>query len=152
MFQAILVMWFLGWLDEAGRSLCSKQDVPCAPNRTFLVFEAGHSLCCEQEISCVPITNIAHATCWWIRSVVPWFWRIVIRFAQILGGSAEFAKKWHAKFSNSERLKNREGSSEFFNFLTKTIASVRSRRRKHVAANEQKCQKSFPPVHPLSIH
>ena len=90
---------------EAGHSLCSKQDIPCVRNRTFLVFEAGHSLCCEQKISCVPITNNAHAIFWWIQPIVPGFGRIVIRFAQILGRSAELAKKWRANFRTSNGSK-----------------------------------------------
>ena len=112
---------------EARHSVCSKQDISCVRRKTFLVFEAGHSVCCEHEISCVPITNNAHATFWWIQPIVPGFGRIVIRFAQILGRSAEFAKKWRAKFSNFEQLKNREDSSDFDNFLTKTIASTWSK-------------------------
>ena len=115
---------------EEGHSLCLKKDIPCVRSKTFLVLKAGHSLCCEQEISCVPITNNAHATFWWIQPIVPGFGRIVIRFAQILGGSAEFAKTWRAKFSNFERLKNREDSSDFNDFWTKSIASPRSRFRK----------------------
>ena len=107
---------------EAEHSLCSKQNIPRVRSRTFLVIEAGHSLCCEHEISCVPITNNAHVILRWIQPIVPGFGWIVIRFAQILGGSAEFAKKWRAKFSNFERLKNREDSSDFDIFLTKTIA------------------------------
>ena len=38
---------------ETRISLCSKQDIPCVRSRTFFVFEAGHSLCSKQDIACV---------------------------------------------------------------------------------------------------
>ena len=42
--------------------------------------------------------EISLATFWRIQPIVPGFVRIIIRFAQILGRSAEFAKKWHVFF------------------------------------------------------
>ena len=60
------------------------------------------------------------------QPVVPGFGRIVIKFAQIPGQSAEFTKKWHAKFSNFERLKNREDSSDFDDSWTKSIATTQT--------------------------
>ena len=113
---------------EARHSLCSKQDIPCVRSKTFLVFEAGHSLCSKQDISGVRSTNF-------------------------------------------NGLNNREDSSDFDDLLTKSIASARSSferfrvvgkffastrnvrgERTNEGTNEQKCQKSFPPVHPVSIH
>ena len=35
---------------EAGRSLCSKQDIPCVRSKTFLVLEPEHSLSCHHMI------------------------------------------------------------------------------------------------------
>merc|ERR1711938_304634 len=34
--------------------MCSKQDISCAPGRTFNVFQARHLLCSKQDNSCVP--------------------------------------------------------------------------------------------------
>ena len=67
-----------------------------------------------------------HAAFWRIRPIVPGFLRIVIRSAQILGRSAEFAKKRHVDFWILKRLKNREDGSDFDDFRTKSIASTRS--------------------------
>ena len=64
--------------------------------------------------------------------------RIIIRFAKIPGRSSESAQKWHVDFSrvfcrdfaeqqNSERLKNLEDGSDFADFLTKSIASTRTK-------------------------
>ena len=39
---------------HAGHSLFSKQDICCAPSKTFLALQAGHSLCSKQDIPCVP--------------------------------------------------------------------------------------------------
>ena len=52
----------------------------------------------------VKVLKIHHATFWRIQPVVPGFMRICLWFAQILGRSAEFAKKWHTKFSIFEKI------------------------------------------------
>ena len=108
---------------QARYSVCSTQDIPCVPRKTFLVFQPRHSLRCKHDISCAPMTNTAHAIFWRIRPIVPGFDRIVIRFGQILGRSAEFAKKWHAKLSNFKQLKNCEDGSDFDDSWTASLAS-----------------------------
>ena len=70
--------------------------------------------------------EISLATFWRIQPIVPGFGRILIRFAQIPGRSAEFAQKWRVDFSNFKRLKNREDSSDLDDFWTKSIAPTRS--------------------------
>ena len=62
------------------------------------------------------------ATFWRIQPIVPGFVRILIRFAQIPGRSAEFAQKWNLK-----RLKNREDGSDFDDFWTKSMAPTQSK-------------------------
>ena len=158
------------WLNVTGHFLCAKQDVPCVRSRTFLMFEARHSvyseqdmsclrsktflvfdarhsLCCERDIPCVPITKNALATFWWIRPIILGFGRIIIRFDQIPGRSAKVTKKWHAKFSNFKRLKNREDGSDFHDFLTKTIAATpiffsKSSRRRNFHIAEKLCRRT----------
>ena len=100
----------VGHFCSAGRA------IPCAPSTIFLVLQARPSLCCKEDISCVPIANNAHATFYRVRPIVLRYVGIIIRFAQIPGRLAEFAKKWHSKFLNFERLKNREDSSDFDDF------------------------------------
>ena len=51
---------------------------------------------------------------------------MLIRFAQILGRLAEFAKKWRVDFACLFWLKNREDGSDFDDFWTKSIATTRS--------------------------
>ena len=127
--------------------LCSKQNICCVLKKTFPVFQARHLLCSKENNSCAPQKTSpvfrspknAHATFRRIRPIVPRFVGIIIRFAQILGRSAEFAKKWHAKFVNFERLKNREDGSDFDDSWTVFVASSRSkfsRRRKQFCENE----------------
>ena len=93
-----------------------------------------------------------HATFGRIQTIVPGFVRIVIRFAQILGRSAEFAKKWHVDFSrvfgrdfseqqNFERLKNREDSSDFDDFWTDLIAMTRSIISKNFATHHHRTRR-----------
>ena len=65
--------------------------------------------------------KISLATFWRIQPIVPGFGRIPIRFAQILGRSAEFAQKWRVDLSNFKRLKNREDGSDFDDSWTKTM-------------------------------
>ena len=38
------------------------------------------------------------ATFWWIQPIIPGFMRMWLRFTQIPGWSAEFAKNWHMDF------------------------------------------------------
>ena len=71
--------------------------------------------------------KISLATFWRIQPIVPGFVRILIRFAQIPGRSAEFAQKWRVDFSNFKRLKNREDSFDLDDFWTKSIAPTRSK-------------------------
>ena len=70
--------------------------------------------------------KISLATFWRIQPIGPGFGRILIRFAQIPGRSAEFAQKWRVDFSNFKWLKNREDGSDFDDSWTKTIAATRS--------------------------
>ena len=39
---------------KARHSLCSKKDIPFVRSRTFLVFDARHSVCSTQDNPCVP--------------------------------------------------------------------------------------------------
>ena len=51
---------------------------------------------------------------------------------------AEFAQKWHVKFSKFELFKNREYSSDFDDVLTESIASTQTFFKKNRAA-EKNC-------------
>ena len=121
---------------QAGQSLCSKQDVPCVPSRTFRVFQAGHSLRSKQDISCVPskafpVFQTRHFLCsTQYISCAPRKSFPVFHAGQSLCSK----RKW---------LKNREDGSDFDNFLTKSIATTRSSFSKIFASKKKK---SFTPA------
>ena len=126
---------------ETENSLCRKQNIPCVPDRTFLVLHAEHSLCSKQNIPCVRsrtflalrardsvCSNQHHCTCHFLVNSTnrP---RISANRNQIRpnpGTIGRIRQKMACKISNFERLKNREDTSDFDDFLMKTIASTRS--------------------------
>ena len=100
---------------QAEHCLCStqdvawdtKEDIPCVPSRTFLVFQTGHSVCSKQDIPC--IRNRTFLVFQTRKMHLPLFGEFCRSsqdfgqssaiFAQILGRSAKFAKKWCVDFS-----------------------------------------------------
>ena len=103
---------------EAGHSLCSRQHIPCVRSRTFLVLRTREFVCSShQQCSCHFLVNSTYRP------------RILANRNQIRPNSGTIGRirqKMTCKISNFERLKNREDSSDFDDFLTKMIASTRS--------------------------
>ena len=93
---------------------------------------------------------LAPATFWWIQPIVPGFVRIIIRFAWILGRSAEFAQKWLVNFqlSNGSKIammapistifgRNRSRRPKLFFPKFSRGRKKFSRRRKNFATHER---------------
>ena len=121
--------------------MCSKQDIPCVRSKTFRVFEAGHSLCSKQDIPCVRnrtflvlrtrdflCSNHQQCTCHFLVNSAnrPRIWANRNQIRPNPGTIDRIRQKVACEFSNFERLKNREDSSDFDDFWTKTIAATRS--------------------------
>ena len=76
------------------------------PHRTMCYFQTEQCVVPKQNNVLFPNktlrrsqrTKLCHATFERIKPIVPGFLRIVIRFAQIPGRSAEFAQKWRVDF------------------------------------------------------
>ena len=126
---------------QAGHSLCSKHEFPCVRSKTFLVFEAGHSLCSKRDILCVRsrtllvlrtrdfvCSNHQQCTCHFLVNSTnrPRIWANRNQIRPNPGTIGRIRQKMACEFSNFERLKNREDSSDFDDFWTKSIASTRS--------------------------
>ena len=82
---------------HAGRSVCSNQDIPCAPRRTFVVFQARHSLCSKQDISFVTSTTFlvmetGHCMCSNHQQSTYHFWRIRPIVRRVVGIIIRFAQ------------------------------------------------------------
>ena len=124
----------------------------CVPGTTFLVFQAGHSFCSKQDIPCVRsrtflMTETGHSSCSKHKHHLPLFGEFCRSsqdlgespaiFAQILGRSAKFTKKWRVDFSCVFCFRNprRNVSAETFapkpprrNLRAETSAPKRPRR------------------------
>ena len=112
--------------------LCCKQDMSCVPSRTFLVFQARHFMCSKQDISCVPGKTLFQARHFLCSqqgfSCVPSKTFLVFQARHSCVPSRTFpvfqpGQSWCSK---RKWLKNREDGSDFHDFLTESIASIRS--------------------------
>ena len=149
---------------EARHSVCSKQDIPCVRSKTFRVFEAGHFLCSIEDIPCARsktflvlrtrdfvCSNHQQCTCHFLVNSTnrPRIWANRNQIRPNPGRIGRIRQKMACEFSNFERLKNREDSSDFDDFWTESIATTRtffpeifapqkfSRLRKSFATNER---------------
>ena len=82
------------------------------------MLRTGHLLCSNHEkCTCHFLVNSADR---------PRIWANHNQIRANPGTSAEFTKKWRAKFSNFKRLKNREDGSDFEDFWTESIAKTKT--------------------------
>ena len=146
---------------QAERPLCSKQNILCVRSRTFLAFEAGHSLWSKQNI--LPyvrgrtflVFQAIHFLCsnenheksfqlqtYWsypLKSVI-FRARFFKAHDAMVSSDVAFSGSASAPYRDVQsckifkRPKNREDSSDFDDFLTKLIASARSKFRKKLRA------------------
>ena len=133
---------------QAGHFLCSKQRNSCVPRKTFPVFHARHFLCSTQDASCIPsrtfpvfqpghVLSSTHEKMFQLQT----YWSYPLKFVIFRAGFFEahdamvssdvvflgsvLAPHRDVRFCKTfKRPKNREDSSDFDDFLTKSIATT----------------------------
>ena len=98
--------------------MCSKQDILCVRSRTLLVLRTRDFVCSNhQQCTCHFLVNSTNR---------PRIWANRNQIRPNPGTIGRIRQKMACEFSNFERLKNREDSSNFDDFCTKTIAATQS--------------------------